>query len=145
MQQVSNAAGNVNIPSNLKNQVLGGLSESILGSLTQTAAKAGGIDQIKSLLTGSSPAASSPVTALAGKLFSNNVVSKLGLNSGLGNSLSAIIPTVMGKLSNVIKDKDGDGDIDLNDILLTLKGGNTGSSLLGNAAKGILGGLFGKK
>ena len=44
LQQVKNAAGNVAIPSNVQNQVLSGLSDSILGSLTQTATKAGGID-----------------------------------------------------------------------------------------------------
>ena len=51
MQQVQKAAGNVEIPSNVQNTVLNGLSESILGSLTQTATKAGGIDMIKSLLS----------------------------------------------------------------------------------------------
>lgn len=145
MQQVTSSAGNINIPSNIKSQVLGGLSDSILGSLTQTASKAGGIDQIKNLLTGAAPAASSPVTALAGKLFTNNVISKLGIGGGLGNSLSGLVPTIMGKLSNVIKDRDGDGDVDLNDILLSLKGGNSGGSSILGAAAGILGGLFGKK
>ena len=37
MQLVGAAAGNVEIPANVKDQVLGGLGESILGSLTQTA------------------------------------------------------------------------------------------------------------
>ena len=36
MQAVSASAGKVEIPSIIKNQVLGGLSESIIGSLTQT-------------------------------------------------------------------------------------------------------------
>lgn len=49
----------------------------------------------------------------------------------------------MGKLSSVIKDQDGDGDVDLNDILISLKGG-AGASLLG-AATSLLGGLLGKK
>ena len=51
-QQVKSAAGGIEIPSNVKNQVLGGLSDSILGSLTQTATKAGGVDIIKNLFTG---------------------------------------------------------------------------------------------
>ena len=63
LKQVTSAAGNVYIPSEIKNQVLGGLSDSILGSLTQTATKAGGVDTIKQLLTGKTSAASSPVTA----------------------------------------------------------------------------------
>jgi hypothetical protein len=142
LQQVKAATGNVQIPANVKDQVLSGLSNSILGSLTQTASKAGGLDEIKNLLTGKADAASSSVTALAGKLFTGNVLSKLNLGQ-LGSTLSALIPGIMGKLSGFLKDQDGDGDVDINDVLLSLKGG-AGSSLLG-AATSLLGGLFGKK
>ena len=142
MQQVKAAAGNVQIPADVQNTVINGLSESILGSLTQTATKAGGLEQIKSLLTGQSSAASSPITALAGKLFTGNILSKLNLGSVLNNSLSGLIPQIFGGLSNIIKDQDGDGDVDLNDILLTLKGGKA-SSLLG-AASSILGSFLKK-
>ena len=38
-------------------------------------------------------------------------------------------------------DKDGDGDIDFNDLIISLKGGSGG--ILG-AAKGIFGSIFGK-
>ena len=145
MQQVKSATGGVSIPSNIKDKVLGGLSDSILGSLTQTATKAGGVDLIKNLLTGKSDAASSPVTALAGKLFKNNVVSKLSLGSSLGNTLTALIPGILGKLSNIIKDQDGDGDVDINDIIITLTGKKSGGSSLLGAATGILGGLLKKK
>ena len=145
MQQVKSAAGGVSIPSNIKDQVLGGLSDSILGSLTQTATKAGGVDVIKNLLTGKANAASSPVTALAGNLFKKNVVSKLGLGSNLGSTLTALIPGIFGKLSGIVKDQDGDGDVDINDIIIALTGKKSaGSSLLG-AATGILGGLLKKK
>jgi len=142
MQQVKKVAGNVEIPSNIQNTVLNGLSESVLGSLTQTATKAGGIEQIKSLLTGATSAASSPITALAGKLFSGNILKNLNLDSALSGKLSGLIPTVMSGLSNFIKDQDGDGDVDLNDILMSLKGGKS-SGILG-AATSILGGLFKK-
>ena len=145
MQQVKSAAGGVSIPSNIKDQVLGGLSDSILGSLTQTATKAGGVDIIKNLLTGKENAASSPVTALAGNLFNKNVVGKLGLGSALGSSLTSLIPGIFGKLSGIVKDQDGDGDVDINDIIIALTGKKSaGSSLLG-AATGILGGLLKKK
>ena len=144
-QQVGNIAGNIAMPAEQKNDILGGLSNSILGSLTQTATKAGGLDQIKQLLTGKSNAATSPITALAGSLFANNVIKKLGLGQSLGNTLTGLIPNIFTKLSGLIKDQDGDGDVDLNDILITLKGGNksAGGGLLG-AATSILGGLFKK-
>ena len=141
-QLVNSAAGKVEIPANVKDQVLNGLSGSILGSLTQTAAKAGGLDEIKSIFTGKADAATSDITALAGNLFNKNVLSKLNLGS-LAPVLAGLIPGIMTKLSGFIKDQDGDGDVDLNDILLSLKGG-AGSGLLG-AATSILGSLFGKK
>ena len=139
--QVQSATNKINIPGDVKNQVLGGLSDSILGSLTQTATQAGGIDELKALFTGKADAAKSSVTALAGDLFKGNVLDKLNLGSA-GPALSALIPTIMSKVSTLIKDQDGDGDVDLNDILLTLKGGSGG--LLGTVG-GLLGGLFGKK
>ena len=141
-QLVNSAAGKVEIPANVKDQVLSGLSGSILGSLTQTAAKAGGLDEIKSIFTGKTDAATSDITTLAGNLFNKNVLSKLNLGS-LAPALAGLIPGIMTKLSGFIKDQDGDGDVDLNDILLSLKGG-AGSGLLG-AATSILGSLFGKK
>ena len=144
MQQVQSAAGNVNIPSNIKNQVLGGLSESVLGSLTKTAAKSGGVDQIKELLTDKVSAAQSPITALAGQLFSSNVANALNLNSSTTSSLTALLPGVIGKVSSFIQDRDGDGDVDLNDIILSLKGGSSASSSLLGMASSLLGGILKK-
>ena len=139
LQQVTkNVAGsNIQIPQNLQQQVLGGLSDSILGSLAKTATAPGGLDQIKDLLTGQADAAKSPVTALAGNIFNSNVLSKLKLGAA-GAALLAFIPKIMGGLKNIIKDQDGDGDVDLNDVLLTLKGGS--GSILGSVLGGVLGG-----
>ena len=143
-KQVASAAGGIELPSGIKDKVLNGVSESILGSLTQTATKAGGVDMIKELVTGKTSAASSPVTALAGKLLTGKL-SGLGLNAAQTSSVSNLVPSAMSMLSKVIKDQDGDGDVDLNDILLTLKGGNSASSgILGTAAKGILKGILSK-
>lgn len=141
-QVVGAAAGKVEIPAQVKDQVLNGLSSSILGSLTQTVTKPGGMEEVKNLLTGKINAASSPVTALAGNIFNSNVLSKLNLGK-LAPVLAGLIPGIMTKLSGIIKDQDGDGDVDINDILLTLKGGN-GSGILG-AATSILGSLLGGK
>lgn len=144
LQQAKNSIGNVEIPANLKNQVVNGLSESILGSLTQTASKAGGLDMVKQLLTGKTSAASSPITQLAGNLFSNNILKNLNLGSAANGALSGLIPTIMSKLSGVLKDQDGDGDVDLNDILISLKGGSSAKTSILGAATSILGGILKK-
>lgn len=144
LSQVKSQAGGLNIPAAVKNQALSGLSESILGSLTQTAATPGGIDIVKNLLTGKANAATSPVTGLAGKLFANNIASKLGLNSATTGALTGVIPTILSKVSGFVKDQDGDGDVDINDILITLKGGkSSGAGILG-AATSILGSFLKK-
>lgn len=144
-KQVASAAGNIEIPASVKNQVLNGVSESILGSLTQTAAQAGGIEAIKALVTGKQAAASSPITALAGKLLAGKL-GGFGLNASQSSSVAGLVPVAMSMLSKVIKDQDGDGDVDLNDILISLKGGSNGAGagILGAAAKSILGGILKK-
>ena len=144
LKQVTSQASSVSVPSNLKQTVLNGLSDSILGGLTQTASKAGGVEQIKELLTGKTSAASSPITSLATSIFTKNTVSKLGLDSKLSSSLTSLIPSVVSKLSGFIKDQDGDGDVDLNDIILTLKGGSSKSGGILGAATSILGGILKK-
>lgn len=143
---VSSSTDNIDIPSNVKDKVLGGLSDSILGSLTQTAAKAGGIEQITSLLTGKASAAASPITALAGNLFSNNILKNLNLGSAASSALTGIIPTIMGKLGGLFKDQDGDGDVDIQDIILSIKNSGVAGKVIGAAVVGgVLGKIFKKK
>ena len=143
---VASAAQGVEIPSNVQSTVLNGLSDSVLKSLTQTATSPGGVDILKGLLSGKSNAATSPVTALATKIFAGNILSKLGLGNKTNSALTGLIPTIIGKLSGLIKDMDGDGDVDINDIILSLSGGGTakkssGGGLLG-AATSILGSIL---
>lgn len=141
-RQVSSVAGGAAIPTDLKDKVLGGLSQSVLGSLTQTVSTEGGVDRIRELVTGKVSPDKSPITDLAGKIFDKDILSKLNLGAA-GGSLKDLVPQVMGSLSGIIKDQDGDGDIDFNDLILSLKGGS-GSGLF-ETAKNILGGLFGGK
>ncbi|MBQ8673344.1 MAG: hypothetical protein IJ511_04730 [Bacteroides sp.] len=138
-KQVAEAAsGNLSIPENLKEQVMGGVSDSIFDSLKQTAAKEGGIGQITSLFTGGQSASASPVSALAGQLFSANVAPKLGLSPTITSAVTKLIPVVIDKLTK--KSSSGDG-IGLDDILSSLGGSSLGDTLKG-AAGSLLGGLF---
>ena len=145
-QVVAAQAGSVEIPSEAKNTVLNGLSESVLKSLTQTATSAGGIDVIKNLLSGKQSAAQSPVTSLATKIFATNILGKLGLGEKKNAALSGLIPNIIGKLSGLIKDMDGDGDVDMQDIILALSGATpkkkSAGSVLGGAATSILGSIL---
>ncbi|MBO4841926.1 MAG: hypothetical protein J5478_00945 [Bacteroidales bacterium] len=142
-REIKSQAGALEIPAQAKNTVLNGLSDSILGSLTQTITKVGGVEQVKALLTGNTTADKSPITALAGSLFTNNVLKNLKLGNLLNGQLAALIPAVMGKLSGILKDQDGDGDVDFQDILLTLKGAGA-TKTQSQIGGGLLGGILGK-
>jgi hypothetical protein len=143
LKQVTSSAGKIDIPAGIKDKVLGGLSDSIVDSLTQTAAKSGGIDMIKDLVTGKTKAAASPITSLATNLFTKNILGKMDLGSS-ASALTGLIPGVLGNLSSFIKDQDGDGDIDLQDFLAALSGGKGGILQSAGSLLGGLGGLFKK-
>ena len=104
-QQVTAQTGNVEIPAQAKNQVLNGLTDSIFGSLTQTVTKPGGIEAIKSLLTGKTAAASSPITALAGSLFSNNILC-CQINSCCGEDSFSMHLNTLGQRTILLHDGD---------------------------------------
>lgn len=134
------ASGNIEIPENLKEKVLGGLSDSIFDSIKKTAASNGGIEQITSLLTGGTSASSSPITSMATKIFSSQVAPKLGLSSAVTSTITAMLPTVIDKLvAAVSSGKDG---FNLSDIISAVAGGS-GSSSKASILKGV-GGLLGK-
>jgi hypothetical protein len=137
-QQVNSAAGGVQIPADLQSKVLGGLSDSILGSLTQTATSRGGVNIITDLLNGKTSVAKSPVTSLAGNIFNNSVLKNLNLGKAANASLLALIPTVLGGVTKLFKDQNGDGKVDINDVIISLGGKIGGGGLFGS----ILGGLF---
>ncbi|MBO5635474.1 MAG: hypothetical protein J5907_08655 [Bacteroidales bacterium] len=140
-QQVNSAAGGVQIPADLQSKVLGGLSDSILGSLTQTATSRGGVNIITDLLNGKTSVAKSPVTSLAGNIFNNSVLKNLNLGKAANASLLALIPTVLGGVTKLFKDQNGDGKVDINDVIISLGGKIGGGGLFGS----ILGGLFKRK
>lgn len=124
-------AGNVSIPEGLKEKVLGGLSDSIFDSFKQTAAKEGGLEQLTSLFTGGQDAASSPVTALAGKLFNSNVAGKLGLSPTLVNAIVPMIPKVISMIKG----------FDVNDLMSEFTK-SAATDFLKDKAGDLLGGLF---
>ena len=121
--------GGISLPDNLKEQVLGGVSDSIFGSIKETAGKEGGIDQLIELFTGRQSAASSPVTDLAGKLFSTDIAKKLGLSPGIISAVVPMIPQVIDK------------SIDVNDLISEVTKSGVADKLK-DAAGSLLGGFF---
>lgn len=133
LAQVKETAGK-----KLDSNVLGGLSDSILGSVKKSAQSASGIEQLTQLFTGKTAAADSPVTALASKLFKSDAVKKLGLDSKTAELATSLLPTI---ISSLVSKKNG---LDLTSILSAFGGNSTSSkssskSGLLNTAAGLLG------
>lgn len=126
--------GGISLPDNLKEQVLGGVSDSIFGSIKETAGKEGGIDQLIELFTGRQSAASSPVTDLAGQLFSSNIAKKLGLSPAIINAVVPMIPKILEKFTS-------SKSIDVNDLISEVTKSGVADKLK-DAAGSLLGGFF---
>lgn len=141
LKQVASAAAG----SNLGNNVLNGLSDSIVNSLKQTATSKGGVEQLMALFTGKTSAANSSVTALASQIFTSQFASKLGLSSSASSSATSLIPTIIGGLVSAVLSKKA-GGLDLTSILSSLGAASSNSTVgkLGYIA-GTLGKLFKKK
>lgn len=133
-EKAGEVLGNVSLPDSLKEQVLGGVSDSIFGSIKQTATKEGGIDQLIELFTGRQEASSSPVAALAGNLFSSDIAKKLGLSPAIVNSIVPMIPKVIEMFTSSKK-------IDVNDLISEVTASGVADKLK-DAAGSILGGFF---
>ena len=103
-------ADKISIPEGIQEQVLGGISDSIFGSIKETAGKEGGIDQLIELFTGRQEVASSPVTALASNIFGSDIAKKLGLSPAIVNAIVPMIPVILKKFTSSEK-------IDINDLI----------------------------
>ncbi|MCQ2345177.1 MAG: hypothetical protein MJZ82_00220 [Paludibacteraceae bacterium] len=121
----------------LDKNVLSGLSNSILGSVKQSAQSASGIEQLTQLFTGKTNAADSPVTALAANIFKKDFVKKLGLDANMAQLATSLLPTI---LSALVDKKNG---LDIASILGAFTGGGktakSGKSDLLGTAVGLLG------
>ena len=133
-EKAGDILGTVSLPDNLKEQVVGGVSDSIFGSIKETALKEGGIDQLIELFTGRSSAAASPVTDLAGKLFSSDIAKKLGLSPAIVSAIVPMIPKVIETFTSSKK-------IDVNDLIAEVTQSGV-TDKLKDVAGGILGGFF---
>lgn len=133
-EKAGDILGNVSIPDNLKEQVVGGVSDSIFGSIKETATKEGGVDQLMELFTGRQAAASSPVTALAGNIFGSDIAKKLGLSPAIVSAIVPLIPKVIETFTSSKK-------LDVNDLIAEVTKAGVADKLK-DAAGSLLGGFF---
>lgn len=127
-------ADKISIPEGIQEQVLGGVADSIFGSVKETAGKEGGIDQLIELFTGRQNAASSPVTQLASNLFGSDIAKKLGLSPAIVNAIVPVIPVIIEKFTSSKK-------IDINDLISEVTESGV-TDKLKDVAGSFLGGLF---
>ena len=127
-------ADKISIPGSIQEEVLGGVADSIFGSVKQTAGKEGGLDQLVELFTGRQAASSSPVTQLASNIFGSDIAKKLGLSPAIVNAIVPMIPVILEKFTSR-------GKIDINDLISEATASGVADKLK-DVAGGFLGGLF---
>ena len=127
-------AGKISIPEGIQEQVLGGVAESIFGSVKETAGKSGGVDQLIELFTGRQSASESPVSQLASSIFGSTVAKKLGLSPAIVNAIVPMIPVIIEKFTSSEK-------IDVNDLIAEVTASGVADKLK-DAAGSLLGGFF---
>ena len=127
-------AEKISIPEGIQEQVLGGVADSIFGSVKETAGKEGGIDQLIELFTGREKASSSPVAQLASSIFSSNIAKKLSLSPAIVNAIVQMIPGIIEKFTSSKK-------IDINDLIAEATAAGV-TDKLKDAAGSFLGGFF---
>ena len=127
-------ADKISIPEGIQEQVLGGIADSIFGSVKETAGKEGGMDQLIELFTGREKATSSPVTQLASSIFGSDIAKKLGLSPAIVNAIVPMIPVIIKKFTSSEK-------IDINDLISEVTASGVADKLK-DVAGGILGGFF---
>ncbi len=127
-------ADKISIPEGIQEQVLGGVADSIFGSVKETAGKEGGIDQLIELFTGRQEASTSPVTQLASNIFGSDIAKKLGLSPAIVNAIVPMIPAIIQKFTS-------SGKIDINELIEEATKSGIADKLK-DAAGSILGGLF---
>lgn len=127
-------ADKISIPESIQEQVFGGVADSIFGSVKETAAKEGGIDQLIELFTGRQEASSSPVASLASNIFGTDIAKKLGLSPAIVNAIVPMIPKIIEMFTSSDK-------IDVNELISEATQA-TVTDKLKDAAGSILGGFF---
>lgn len=146
IQQIATQAlsGNNDIAENIKDKVLGGISDSIIDSVKQTAQSKNGLDMLTNLVAGKGDTASiaNQLGALAGQIFTSSTANKLGLSSQTTNAITVLLPSIINTLIN------SKGKINLSEILsiatgLAATSGKKGG--LASVAASIFGKMFSKK
>lgn len=127
-------ADKISIPESIQDEVLGGVADAIFGSVKQTAAKEGGIEELIELLTGREDVTTSPIAQLASQIFGSDIAKKLGLSPAIINAIVPMIPFIIKKFTSSEK-------IDINDLIAEATASGVVDKLK-DAAGSFLGGFF---